>query len=138
MCTEPTTLICRRRKDNYQSERSVSNKKPKDQSTHTNRIGFVASAATITVVVRLASVTTEGCSVACVVIFVAVVVRDMKSGLAKWKEAGRNGKGGDGMHLCLCGTYSARHTKAAVYRDAARMAAEVLLSVRTGARLLHI
>ena len=97
MCTEPTTLICRRRKDNYQSERSVSNKKPKDQSTHTNRIGFVASAATITVVVQLASVTTEGCSVACVVIFAAVVARDRKSGLAKWKEAGRNGKGGNGM-----------------------------------------
>ena len=75
MCTEPTTLIRRRRKDNYQSERSVSNKKPKDQSTHTNRIGFVASAATITVVVKPASLTTEGCSVACDVIFAAAMVQ---------------------------------------------------------------
>ena len=77
------------------------------------------------IVGQLASVTTEGCSVARVVIFAAVVVRDRKSGLAKWKEAGRNGKGGDGMQLCLCGTYSARHTTASVYREAARMAAEV-------------
>ena len=80
MCTEPTTLICRRRKDNYQPGRNVSNKRPKDQSTHTNRIGIVASAATITVVVQLASVTTEGCSVACVVIFAAAVVRDSRYG----------------------------------------------------------
>ena len=118
MCTEPTTLIRRRRKDNYQSERSVSNKKPKDQSTHTNRNGFVASAATITVVVKLASVTTEGCSVACVVIFAAAVVRDSRydnlgrcilygfGNLDLQSGRGQGGMGKEGMG-CNC-VYAAR------------------------------
>ena len=84
------------------------------------------------VVVKLASVTTEGCSVACDVIFAAAVVRqsrydnlsrcisyrfgdlDLQSG----REQG-NGKGGDGMQLGVCGMYSAHHTKASVYYDAA-------------------
>ena len=48
-------------------------------------------------------------------------VRVRKSGLAKWKEAGRNGKGGDGMHLCLCGTYSARHTRCSCLSGQARV-----------------
>ena len=66
------------------------------------------------------------------------IIQVRKSGLAEWKGAGTNGKGGDGMQLCVCDTYFARHIKALVYHDAARMAAEVLFSVQTGARLLHI
>ena len=66
------------------------------------------------------------------------IIRVRKSELSEWKGARLNGKGGDGMQLAVGGTYSPRHTKASVYHDAARMATEVLFSVQTGARLLHI
>ena len=66
------------------------------------------------------------------------IIQVRKSGLAEWRGVGTNGRGGHGMQLAVGGTYSPRHTKASVYHDAARMAAEVLFSVHTGARLLHI
>ena len=66
------------------------------------------------------------------------IMRVRKSALSEWKGTRMTWKGGDGMQQAVGGTYLPRHTKASVYHDAARMAAEVLFSNQTHACLLHI